>query len=163
MSIDIPTVEIALLKERFLKKNLSFKRKINEIRVDMFISENEINFSEKELYYGGIFDIKKGSMFLTDILIDKYDGIDILDHKKCIKVLETKKGIKIQKARFRDNIINPIRRWLRNRGIYNKSFAIAIVNYAHNDELSSLLTYLDENKTYSTIAIGKYEFNKSIS
>ena len=156
--LNIPTVDIHLAKQKFLRKNIILKRKKNNIKLEMFILDEEIQFTDDDLYYGGIFNFPRGSMFLSDILIEKYDGIDIMNSKKCIKVLNSKRGRKIQIGRFRDFILKPIKHWLKKRNIMDRTFAMSLIRYAHQGKLSELLEYLDEHKSYTTMSISKFEF-----
>lgn len=138
------------MKEKASHKVKIIKRKRNTPQLEDFITGSKVFEPDDGILYGGLFSTPKTSMFLTEIIMDK--GVDANE----IEFLESPKGQKIQKAKFRDEYLRPIKKILKNRkGSYEPDiqFARQLVVYKMVGLLESLMQYLDNKKSYTTLDI----------
>lgn len=149
----IPKATISNLTTSYLASYFLNKKQDNKLYSEDFEFNSEIKCSDDLEYFGGLFNLPETNSMLTDILFDRV--IDSTNKELSIAFLNSKKGIKIQKGRFRDEYLKPVNKWLRNRNIMNKDFAMSLMRHKVSDSFSDIVKKLDETKDYSTIGIAK--------
>jgi len=150
----LDAVNVDLLREKMIHKAKIHKRFKNTPKLEDFILGYPVLLSSDGLYIGGLFGAPSGSFFLTEILTDK--DFDISEPDVCISFLSSTSGEKIQKARFRDDILKPVKKILKNRDISDINFAKRLVLAKFLNELDGLLEYLDSIKSYTAFDISRY-------
>ena len=123
--------------------------------IDTILTPNpSITVIDGFLYTGGCFD-SKDPIFLNEILTT--EGFTLTDNDKCVSFLVSKRGIKIQKAKFRDTVYKKVKKYCKNRRIFNREVFLLLVNYKANGEFDNLVMHLDKVKKYTLLEIAKYE------
>lgn len=153
---DIASSSIEVAKNNFLWKHKIKVRRENKAEVSDFENPVPVSFDEETFHFkGGLFSVPFPENFLFDILLEKFDA-DLSNLEECFSLLDSKRGLKIQRARFRDVYIKPVNKWMRNRGVADRELALHLVSYKVMGGFDDLATHLDETKTYSLVEIGKY-------
>jgi hypothetical protein len=153
----IPTFEVNSLREQYLYNYKVDKRRKNIAKIEDFYKENAKIFIVDNLYINGPFLMPVGSEFLTSIIIDKLDNYDLSDYNRCKDFLYSKKGIKIQKARFRDEFIKPVNRWMRNRDVINHQLAISLVRAKVEEWFDDIASFMDDTQNYSVASLLRFK------
>ena len=121
---------------------------------DIMTKHPSITVVDNCLYTGGCFD-STDPLFLNEILTT--EGFYLTDTDRCIKFLVSDRGMKIQKAKFRDTIYKKVKKYCKNRHIYNKDLFLLLLTYKASDNFDNLAEYLDSVKKYSMFEVAKYE------
>jgi len=148
-SLDILTVE-------YLKNQMIHKVKINKRYKNLLhLSDVEIGspvFITDGIVHGGLFGFDRNSMFLTEILIDKFEDVDMSSLSEVSLVLNSPRGLKVQRAKFRDEFLKPLKKWIKNRDISDRVLALSLLKHKIAGNFDELATYLND-KGYSTLNI----------
>jgi hypothetical protein len=153
----IPTFEVSSLKEQYLHEYKIDKRRKNAAKIEDFYKKNAKIFIVEGLYINGPFLMPVGSEFLTSIIIDKLDNYDLSDYNRCKDFLYSKRGVKIQKARFRDEFIKPINRWMRNRDVIDHQLAVSLVRAKMEGWFDDIASFMDDTKSYSMASLLRFK------
>jgi hypothetical protein len=152
----LKTLNIDYYKQKMLHDIHINKRFKNTPKIEELIIDKPIKY-DGYTYYGGVFNMPPGSLFLLEILVEHLPNID--DPNTSISFLESKKGRDIQIKEFRKKYLKPLKKFLKNRDIANKDFALALLKEMINNEnnIYELSKYLDEHKSYTPLDILKYK------
>jgi len=160
---EIGTYLIDFLKKEALHNHSIKKRKESTIVIQDFEINSKVLVSDNDLYYGGLFGFPEDSLFLSQILLDKSKIDDIFSDKvNSIKFLNSNIGKKIQRARFRDDFVKPVKKWIKNRKIVNKQFGISLMKNKMLGNFDELSSYLDKVNSYTLVDIAKWELLKNL-
>jgi len=148
------------LKKNYLTKENSIKRAKNNITIETFMKETDVYYDDTTMtYHGGVFSLPVDSMFLFEILIEKFpNDFDFSDPDANINLLNSERGKKIQKARMRE-IIRKSKKFCKNRKVIDKNLSIALVAHFILGDIRELVTHLDNTKNYDIIEVNKFIMN----
>lgn len=128
---------------------------------EIAVTHASITVVDNCMYTGGLFDIQD-PMFLNEIITTK--GLDLTDTERCITFLTSPLGLKIQKGKFRNTIYKKVRKYCKNRGIYNRQLFLLLLTYKANDtNFDELVTHLDKSKNYTLFEVARFTAISSIS
>jgi len=127
----------------------------NSISIEDFRSLEPVYMSDSISYTGGLFpSLVDNSTILMEVLITL--GVDINNISGSIEALCSSKSSKIQVAIFRNSYLKPLKKWLKNRKIRNKSFALKLMQFKISGDFESISSYLDDRKSYTVTDINRY-------
>jgi len=152
LNITLPIYEIEYLKNKTIH-DIKIKHRVNNTPTISDFIVNTPYKIEDNLIYGGLFLFPKGNIFYLSILLDRN-----IDKENYLSFLKSKKGIKIQKAVFRDTYLKPLKKWLKNRDIADKQFAISLMKEKILGNFDDLSKYLDSIKSYTVLDISRYTY-----
>jgi len=104
------------------------KEKVHEVKIEKrYKNLLSLRHVEKDvepvitngMVHNGIFGFPSNSFFLTEILIENFNDINLNDEEEVIKTLNSKHGRNLQRVKFRKEFLKPIKKWLKNRDISN--------------------------------------------